>query len=452
MKKLLTTTLLFTFMAGVAIGQDMMFGQFKDYKTVQPDGTCKGAKLVSPPALNIHFNKQMSRYLAGSEDLVMNKTYAILNSSDNEITIGGTIARKKKSSDFVQAMMQVGVKIKADDNFGEIFNEENGLASSLGLFWKGTLFSKGIMTFGGSFCQEQPDFIPELAGTKSKEELARERVEKLQAYEKYLNVVYEASYEKKLTALKADLDIYAETYDLSDAEKAAELEKRTKALKDELTAEYMEKVQKNLASSGNFKRTSKMWASMDVFIPITATEYVTAASNTSTEYDTIQLRPYSVKLIGSYLRAGSTGSRLFFSVSPGIQVHNTITRDDLSKISFRTLIERDASNPDIELTEVSNNEVYVGEIDELIIVPAVKFTTTYMLGGDYSFVGVSGSMEYRADPDQDAVFWKVGVPFSLAGKDDETKVNFEPLAKWNTNTRNWVVGISVGLPLGKAIY
>jgi hypothetical protein len=57
---------------------------------------------------------------------------------------------------------------------------------------------------------------------------------------------------------------------------------------------------------------------------------------------------------------------------------------------------------------------------------------------------------------------KLGIPFSLTGKDDETKVNFELQFKWNDITNKifpnksisekFLIGLSLGIPLISKIY
>lgn len=432
-----------------AFCQTYQFAKFKDYNSLT-EKEDKKAQFISQSALNLHFNKQMARYLSGSEDLVMNKTYAILDSEDDEITLGGTIASKNdKNLEFVQYMSQIGIKIKAADNFGEIWNKEDGFAASAGLFWKGTIFSKGRLTFGNSYVQTQE------IKKEAEPVLSRpvQRIIDLQSYEKYQDVVYRNKYEKELEELTKDLEIYADTHGLNDSEKKEKLAAIAESLYKKLEAEYMEKVQENLATSDNYVATHKAWLSMEFFIPITPTEYLVADSVTSSNIKTIELAPYSAELIASYLYARRNGSRYFGSMALGLQAHNSITRDDnLKKHAFKTFAERDNSGSEVMLTETSSKDVYVGEVDQLILIPSIELNFTVMFGGRFDFTGLSASSEYRMDPDNDGWYLKFGVPFSLAGKDEETKVNFEPLVKWNSNDKNALVGLSVGLPFGKSIY
>lgn len=395
---------------------------------------------VSPEVLNLFFNKQISRQLSGKEDLALSKTFAIVDEADGELTIGGSFGFGKTKKDYIPYVLQFGARFKSKDKFAEIFDSNDGFAGSAGVFFKGTYLFPGRLTYGYALRSVQEKFQGESGD---------ERIATVQNYERFLSTTYEKEYIKERDKIQAELDAYAKTHNLSDEQKKA---LSTERLKKAKKAEYAEEVVDYMVENKLFAGSHKSWISLDGFFAVRPTEFFTAPDLTSTAIDTLPLRPHTVNLTASYLYTRRNGFVLFLSGWYGLKWQNSITRDDMSAVPFYKFVERDETNPEIEHTQTDKTDVYVGDIDTSIVTSSINGKVTAMFGGDFSFVGLSGSGEYRITEGDDLWYWKVGVPFNLKGKEDDTRLNIEPQLRWDTSNKDWSFGLSLGVPFGKPLF
>ncbi len=149
--------------------------------------------------------------------------------------------------------------------------------------------------------------------------------------------------------------------------------------------------------------------------------------------------------------------RFLGSVGVGAEITNNL-ETELPQYTFSEYTE--LPNPDnTTLAEIESNDLYVGEYDEYLNRYARVQAVGFFIANKRAGLSLKAEKFFNV---YNPLNVTVGIPVTLPGEDDNTKVNFEVQAQFNdlTNDINpdetWseklTVGISVGVPLTSKLY
>jgi len=182
-----------------------------------------------------------------------------------------------------------------------------------------------------------------------------------------------------------------------------------------------------------------------------------AAPNFTTTLTTQKLYNFEASLIYSQLREWKS-NRLFSSINIGAKNQNNINTSVLDKHPVADYNHLGGIDT-IKLGQLESKDIYIGDY-ETYFSPFTRLQfVDYFLAKKSIGISVQAEKYFGA---YHPLNLKFGILFTLAGKDDETKVSFEVQFKWNdfgnnilpakTRSDKFLVGLSVGVPLSSKIY
>jgi|GEM_PF-1748473 len=358
-------------------------------------------------------NKLTTNYLSGVSDLSFEKTYIVLDNSEDKLFIGGTL----KLSNTGKYFLTIGAKANTKDGFANFFNSTKlnndiGVSAKLVFRLKNGIYHNVINT-------DQIDAVK------------RNR--------------------KKLgESLQKEIDDAQNTMSTEDLQK----------FKEEKLEEFTEKEAEYVIEKKLYNQLNLIWGSVESYIPVSNSAYNTVSEITLDPVER-SFRPLSFSGSLNYWifiprsrldvrnRFGLSGilkSNLLFTLRGDLQASNSILADDIATLSFAEYQEyQPAANNAVYLVKTNEKDLYVGDYKTFWI-PKLSAKAVYIYPFESFSLGVRLSVE-KAFGYKNSVNWKIGLPFSINNDNQDAKINFEILTQEQYGVHS--TGINIGLPLSK---
>ncbi|HRH03905.1 MAG TPA: hypothetical protein PLN13_03310 [Bacteroidia bacterium] len=386
-------------------------------------------QLTSNTTLNNFFAIKTSTYLSEASDLSLSSAYAVLDNTDNKLFLGGTSYLGKHISNS-RLLVTGGLKANIEDGFSSIIksgaiNKDIGFDLKLTIFGRGTIYFDQAQTAQYSIISNHRTYLAN--------ELLNE-------------------FDNKLTTFKRNqvgIPATATTIAISNyvQESAADLNEQ---FADRESAFIDEERLYNLSHT--------WWISINVYFPVTSSEYKTIPNYSSKTIFDKKYKPYEADIIWTNFWEQTKWTKnilLFkgvnlFSLKLAVLADNTINASLIDKSAIDTYINQN-ENPDtlkldtLQLIQLNNQSVNVGEYHQFV---TTKISARYVYM-PVKFIGVSLAIE-KCFGQVEALNWKIGIPISLKDSDGKANINFE--LHWREINKGHSVGVSIGLPIGKTIF
>jgi hypothetical protein len=354
-----------------------------------------------------------SRYLSGVNDLSLEKTYIVLDNSEDRLFIGGTLALTKSK----KQLLTIGAKANIKDGFASFFNSTK-LNNDVGISAK-YIFNIINPIFHNT------------KNTSQKDSILDYRIQLAKAMQKELD-------EAKITMKPKDIVSFEET--------------KTEELKQK-EAEYVIKYKL-------YNMLSVLWGSVESYIPASHSIFNTVKEVT---LDPVERSFYPLSFSGSLnywifiprtqkdikTRYGFTGiykSNVLITLRGDLEASNSILSNDIATMSFAEYQEyQPAANNAVYLVKTNEKDLYVGDYKTFWI-PKLSAKAVYMYPFESFSIGARLSVE-KTFGVKSSVNWKIGIPFSINNEDSDAKINFEILTQEQYGVHS--TGINIGLPIGR---
>lgn len=419
---------------------------FINKKEQEFDDLSEDTIIVSYEALNVFFARQVNTYLSSSTDLSLNKSYFVLDQPDKRIFLGYNVSRDPvKSLKRTWNILTLGLNASYGDNFSNLYSARE-LSNDIGIGARFTLLGKGVVSF-----DKTRQWNKTLFGKETEDKYQhRERIE-FQREKAKIDLVTK----KKNEATEFEKSIQ----NITDKEYQEELRKDFyKTANETLVSDYLNLESGLLEKPRSHHWFWTWWVTADFYLPVTKIEYA-VAETVINPIDTVSLKNTKISIIANML-ADNRWGRLLLSGSYGWRNNNGITTDQFKKLSYfqyRNLGGTDT----LRVAQLTNQEVYVGQNYE-------TFVSTFVRGQIVFFPKIRQKTVFGFSIMAEKYYGKynpfnlrVGIPFSLKGKEDGKPVNFEVQGKWDdyfgdinksSPKEKFVIGISVGLTLTSKVY
>lgn len=404
----------------------LVYEPLLDVPTVNEKQAKAGFKnVISTAGLNVLFARQLAQYLSSSTDLSYNKGYAVLDDEDDRLYVGYTTNHTKDFGAFIRNLTSIGVKSNVSDGFSTLWKESTA-QPDIGLAVKHSFILGGTLKTG-------------------RIEKNIESVKRRNAYVDFL-----------LNKARMDMGKWADAEDAA-AKNAPDPSETSKILADRTESKSAEKGQDLVKAEVDyildhelFTVATNSWLTLELYVPFTQSEYLTADSITNTSITTHTLRPYEGRLNLSRYWQAAAGQALFLQVGALAQQFNTVLDKSVEAVPFEEWQNRGGGDT-LLVAQLASEDVYVGPYKDFMAW-AVTARGAYLfpICGSTNRMGFSASIEKYFSENYNPLNWKLGIPFSLMDKDDEPAVNFE--IQWREQNETHSIGISVGLPIGQFVY
>ncbi|QCR24510.1 hypothetical protein [Pontibacter sp. SGAir0037] len=415
-----------------------------------------GTVLMTDPGLNVFMAKKVNTYLTGTGDLSLNKSYFIIDPTDGRLFIGTNHAKDPSSGDGrTKWVFTGGIKMNVADAFSIIYSgEDNKLKENIGAVLKLTLLGRGIISYDANRILRQQKNLVNL-GLDSTGQISytdQEAGEYLRRQVK--NQIY--------AEMKEDsTDFINSLSGLIDDEQAQnwaikKLDDHIKKQNKKYRSAYITREADNIDEEGMYNWFWNHWLSLNIYVPFTKQPYEVSEDFTS---PIVEKKLYNIEagLLYNHILEKEK-IRLFISLGGGLKNHNNIITSSLKKHSINDY--RNLGGVDtLKLAQLQAKDVYIGNYTSYFT-PFTRFQIVSFFLAEKS-IGLSFSAE-KYMKGYDPLNIKLGIPFTLTGKDKDTKANFEIQLKWNDYNNNFLtnksrsdkftLGFSVGVPLTSKIY
>lgn len=405
-------------------------------------------KLIHYKALNILFNKEINKLLTEASDLSTRSAFATLEEENNRLTLGYAFSPENATSggtDYINTIWSMGIEADIEDNFSSL-SVDSEIQNNIGVFVKFTKLFGGSIFFdpGREIHRFRNNYLLHDALNYKYKEYEEPREEKIE-----LAVQKELSLDPMLTKIDENDPAFETAY------KAA----YKKAYATAMEKEFNQTVKKAFNETLNYELEtvnqkeyinafSKMWLSGRVYMPISTTEYEVFKEETSPSSETKSFYPLALEGSFSYYRKSMRyGTWQFTGMYNGF-MNNSIEANIIKERTFTSLPNNTPTAP----VELSTQNKYIGEFDSFI---------THNLKADFIyfpfnfFVGVSASFDYSLG-EYEASTWKLGIPFYLKGKNDDSAISVE--LQWReihektlSGESTHALGFSIGIPFGNYV-
>jgi len=358
-------------------------------------------------------NKLSSNYLSGVSDLSLQKTYIVLDNSEDRLFIGGTLRLNNTGKYF----LTVGAKANTKDGFASFFNS-NKLNNDIGVS------AKLVFRLWNPLYHN-------VQNTNQRDQIIAYRL-------KLSNEIQKEIDEAKGTMDKEDLVNFEQA-------KIEELKQKE--------AEYV--IEKKL-----YNQLNLLWGSLESYIPVSNSVFNTVQEIT---LDPVERSFYPLSFSGSLnywifiprtqkdikTRYGFTGiykSNVLITLRGDLEASNSILSNDIATMSFAEYQEyQPAANNVVYLVKTNEKDLYVGDYKTFWI-PKLSAKAVYMYPFESFSIGARLSVE-KTFGVKSSVNWKIGIPFSINNEDSDAKINFEILTQEQYGVHS--TGINIGLPIGR---
>ena len=391
--------------------------------------------------LNEYFKNIITAYANNTNDLSLTSFFANVSTSDNTLTIGGSInlgdfywdeekdkaGKKLKPLKKLTDLATFYIKTNYSNGFSNLIEKKEQedkteayeLSSNVGVGFKFTHINKGKLT------PKSSSKIKDFRKIFVKEAILK----KITDYEKNeLN--------KELALLN---------YGIVDANKKNEIKKSK--IRDKYLEFYKEIVDKELefAKSQNFIKSSHVsWWSISGYLPITNTDIKYSTDNK--EIKTALFKDTRLAFNFNYLGNINYENKLkqsSFKATAEISRFNTNT---YIANNFRTSIFQDIKQNNVTSLVLASPISFFSEDYSEFYANSIKGEIVAL--GFNNFIGLSIAGELTTGLVKNKN-WKIGMPFSIADKDGNKTINFE--LQWRELNSKHFVGLSVGYNFGKFV-
>ncbi len=379
-------------------------------------------KLTHNDVLNVFFARQVTSYLSSSSNLSFSSAYATLNSENDRLTIGGVISNRKTKNQKLSTVFQVGLEANVKNGFSEIYKSGEA-QNDIGINLKLTGISKGIikMTTSGGGNQKQKLSLYRESLVK---ELNDERKKKLTPYESKLSKSLPNEEYETINSFYESID-------------------------SEYTIKYAEKAAEFITSTNNYTSSIMKWITLDLYLPITNSEYKFSNNINAPEFRTEDFYPARASIIPSLLYSRPKLGIIFTSVDFGVFQNDVVKTDQVKTIEFGDYVSQGGTDT-LNIARFNNDTVYLGAYDSFLTYK-IGAELTYFLPGKMNYTGLNLGFEKQwSKSDFSSTNYKIGIPFSLKDKEGKPKVNFVLL--WREKFKKRSIGITIGLPIGEFKY
>jgi hypothetical protein len=409
--------------------------------------------LVSKVGLNKFFAKKIGYFLTGKDNPSLHRNYLFLDAGENDLVLGHN-RYFTAENDRILSVLTLGLKADLKDNFGELANQD-GLKGNFGVNLKYTYYIFGTVKY---------DNLSQ--STKSSEALVPKRDQKCSMNHKrhmFLKDQIERLQKEALEFEKAKQAFVSEEDTESCRDKGAMVKESEDEFYKDLKKKYLEAYYAKEVElledpdAKNFVHAS--WVSATGFFPIAGKSYSVTTSTTELPKER---KSYLTDIGVSfyYLMEFKENGRVLISAGASGKNNNSIENEELDKYTINDLHKLGLN--DSVYIHPEEGDVYYGAYQEYIsgtlygegtYLPKIKGSKIFT--GNW---GISGRYEYAYDGLNDKVNVKVGLPFILKGKDEESAVNFElqfkmkDVYRWTSDKQKFSFGISVGLPFSSLLY
>ncbi len=438
-------TAIFCVMNLYAIAQDdtTSFAQARSVISKMHDEAIKDSLLMTNRGLNVFMAKKVSTYLSGSSDLSLNKGYFILDPTDGRLLLAYNTAIDPSSDERrTKWIFTGGVKTDVADAFSTLYSGDKKLAANIGASIKFTLLGRGIIGYNGNNLQAQPALV-----SQTKKMLQSETGKNLRIKTKnVLNKQMEddsTEFENSLTGTDSEF-------------RNTDIPAFYKGKNKGYIKKFIESESDNIEEAELYNYFWNHWVSLDLYIPFTSQEY-DAAKDFTTTVKSQKLYNFEASVIYSQIREWKK-NRMLTTLNFGAKNQNNINTSVLDKHTVSDYKKLGGIDT-ITLAQLESKEIYIGNYEKYFSPFARIQIVDYFLA--QKSIGISIQVE-KYFGSYNPLNLKLGIPFTLAGKDDETKVSFEVQFKWNDFGNNilpgksrsdkFLVGLSVGVPLSSKIY
>ncbi len=397
-------------------------------------------KTYNNVVLNEYFKNIIIVYANNTNDLSLTNFFANVSTSDNTLTLGGSInlgdfyfdKEKNKAGKKLKPLKKLTnlatfyVKTNYSNGFSNLIEKKEQedkteayeLSSSLGVGFKFTHINRGKLT------PKSSSKIKDFRKTFVKEAIQK----KITDYEKN-------ELDKELALLN---------YGILDANEKKEIKKSK--IRDKYLEFYKEIVNKELefAKSQDFIESSHVsWWTISGYLPITNTDIKYSTDNK--EIKTALFKDTRLAFNFNYLGNKNYDKLKQSSFKATAEISrfntNTFIAKNLGTSIFQNIKQNNVTS--LVLTSPVNFfsedycEFYANSIKGEIVVL-----------GFNNFIGLSIAGELTTGLVKNEN-WKIGMPFSIADKDGNKTINFE--LQWRELNSEHFVGISVGYNFGKFV-
>lgn len=405
--------------------------------------------LMTKRGFNILMAKKVNTFLTGSSDLSVNKGYFIADPTDGRLLIAVNKALNPNSDQIgMQSILTYGVKTDVQDGFSTLYSGSKKWSGNIGVSFKFTLLFKGSIWYDLQYRQ---------VNLTKESKVQKDSRKKLLQLEKgkYRRQIIINDIKAKMA--KEEDEFKKSLTGISDSEFVKDTrlkfyENKNKAYIEE----FAENEAKSIEENNGYNQLWKHWLSLDFYFPITSQEY-DVANDFNSLASTRKLYNFEGSILYTNLLERRK-NRFLSTFNLGFKNQNSVNTETLEKFTIADYKNMGGIDT-VTLATLKSKDVYVGKYENYFT-PFVKLQLTDFFIADKS-IGINLTAEKYLGSFNPLNF-KLGIPFALKGKDDDTKASFEVQFKWNDWGNNilpqtrrsdkFSMGISVGIPLASTIY
>lgn len=407
--------------------------------------------LMSYPALNVLMAKKVNTYLTGSSDLSLNKSYFIIDPTDGRLFLGYNISKApSKTNTRTKWVLTTGVKSNIADAFSTIYaGDKKKAASDMGLSLKLTRLGRGVIFYANDKQVQRNNL--KIFGLEDNEES--------EYSQKEVASYYRAQFKNELeTSMKLDSVSFENTIQNVGTSAYRALKRQTfyEERNKYYRTQFITMEADNIDNEAIYNSFWNNWISLDVYIPFTKQEF-DVANDFYSSVTTKSLYNFEGTLLWSHIYENAK-TRWFGSIGLGATVFNSINTSMIDKYSIGNYKKLGGTDT-LNLAQLETNDIYIGAYSDYLT-PFFRAQIVSLFLAKRQ-IGLSFMAEKYINS-YNPLNLKLGIPFSLTGKDDETKVDFELQFRWNDVDNNlypeksrlekFVFGLSIGVPLTSKIY
>ena len=400
-------------------------------------------RLLMPGILNTLMSKEVSKYLSSSGDLTYSNAFAVLDDSDDRLTLGyNWTNRTVRDAPFHERLKWVysaGLKGNITKGFTEVWNEK-GWQQDIGFYGKITWVGRGSVyyTSEGRYERQQQ----EIALTPKPRDDHKEVAERKEKYHRYALDKEAAGFVEAMEKARVGMGLDDQGM-TAEANYGEELEKTYADKREKLQKELSEKMIDAVLDGKLYTWITGKWVSLETYLPVTETGYKVAATTTQGYFTERLSMPFSASLSGTAFARHPSAGTFQAKLSGRAWQNNSADAKLIEETPFQTLVGRGGTDSLYAVTE--NDDVLIGEFNRFA-------SGSVALRGVWLYptlFGLSAEVEWVLG-DVNATNWKLGLPIHLQDKDGDGAVNIE--VQWREQYKAHTIGLSVGIPIGKAVY
>jgi hypothetical protein len=439
MKKLITSTLLIV-CCTCATAQSTL--NFTPLRTEMLDSIHKvnhSKQLLSQGGIDNLFAVKTAKYFGSAGDVTVYKNYFFGNVSDGTLSFGKNLDISGKKATRTSDLMSIGFQSQAEDNFSSIYSND-GFAGQIGIDFKYSHICKGKMFYSTGI---QLQGLNKSISREVKPDTTTMRIERMKIYG-----VLSAK-------MKNDsIEFISSIAYLSDAERKIQIESFMKEQTDAYWKSFAELEATAVEDSSAYGAAKTSWWSIGFHLPVTGKTYL-VAPNLNDPF--VEREDWLAYVEGIYTRVRD--SRRFgltlLTLSARFGNFNNVEAKELTETTI-TKYQSLGGNDTLALTEVGKQALYVGEL-ERFNVTTLQARVVHFMPGDFGWIGVSATYKYEI-AQKNTMNLAFGIPLSLSGQKENSKVNVElqfkiidltdEIPESGEKEFNYQFGINVGIPFG----